>query len=64
MIPVHSMNTKSPLGIGFSYMEMTGDYAEIMLNTQKNEAHRDDYYMFLFFESGDAMFNVDFEEME
>ena len=62
-IPVHSIDAKSPLQIEFSYMEMTDDYAEIMLKACKNEAHRDDYYMFQFFESGDAVFNVDFEEI-
>jgi AraC-like DNA-binding protein len=64
IIPVHSMDTESPLGIEFNYMEMTNDYDEIMLKTHKNEIHRDDYYMFLFLERADAVFTVDFEEIE
>lgn len=64
-IPVHSMDdTESPLGIKFSYTEVTEGYVEIVLKTHKNEVHRDNYYMFLFLESADAIFSVDFEEVE
>ena len=63
-IPVHSIGEESPLGIEFSWMEMTDDYTEIIHKTHKNEVHRDDYYMFLFIESADAVLTVDFEEIE
>jgi len=63
VIPVHRMDAQTPLGIEFSYMEMTDEYNEIMLQSNKNVVHRDDYYMFLFLEIAAAVFTVDFEEI-
>lgn len=63
-IPVHRMETQSSLCIEFNYMEMTNEYIEIMMRSNKNVVHRDDYYMFLFTESGSAIFTVDFENVQ
>ena len=62
-IPVFRMETQSPLGIEFSYMEMTDGYDEFMMNSPKNIIHRDDHYLFLFMDIGDALFTVDFEDI-
>lgn len=64
VIPVHRMNSQSPLNLEFSYMEMTDEYQEIMMKSNKNEIHRDDYYMFLFMEDASAAFTVDFEDIK
>ncbi|MDR0429536.1 MAG: AraC family transcriptional regulator [Tannerellaceae bacterium] len=62
IIPVHRMDVQSPLGIEFSYMELMDDYVEIRMESRKSEIHRDDYYIFLFLETGNAVFTVDFRE--
>jgi AraC-like DNA-binding protein len=62
-IPVHRMDTQIPFGIEFSYLDMTDEYDEIMLKSNKNVVHRDDYYMFLFMEAATAIFSIDFEEV-
>ena len=64
VIPIHRMDTQTPPGIGFGYLEMTDEYDEIMLKSKKNVVHRDDYYMFLFIEAATSVFTVDFEEMQ
>lgn len=64
VIPVHRMDTHTSLGIELSYLEITDEVDEIMLQSNKNEVHRDDYYMFLFLKTGEARFTVDFEEMQ
>jgi AraC-like DNA-binding protein len=56
------MDVQSPLGIEFSYMELMDDYVEIRMESRKSEIHRDDYYIFLFLETGNAVFTVDFRE--
>lgn len=63
-IPTHRIETQSALNLEFTYMEMTDEYIEMMLKSDKNVIHRDDYYMFLFLESGSATFAVDFEEIQ
>ncbi|MDR0748384.1 MAG: AraC family transcriptional regulator [Tannerellaceae bacterium] len=63
VIPVHRMDAQTPLGIAFNYLEMTDEYDEILLNSNKHVAHRDDYYLFLFLEVATAVFTVDFEEI-
>jgi AraC-like DNA-binding protein len=63
-IPTHRMDIQSPLGIEFGYMELADGYVEILMESRKNEIHRDDYYMFLFLKAADAVFTVDFEEIE
>ena len=63
-IPTHRMETKTPLGMEFSYLEMTDEYDEIILQSRKNVVHRDDYYMFLFLETATAVFTIDFEEIQ
>lgn len=63
-IPVHRIETQFPLGIEFNYMEMTNEHIEIMVKSNKNIIHRDDYYMFLFLEGGSAIFILDFEEIQ
>ncbi|MDR1200079.1 MAG: AraC family transcriptional regulator [Tannerellaceae bacterium] len=63
IIPVHRMDAQTPLGIKFSYIEMTDEYDEIMLKSNKHIIHRDDYYLFLFLETATAAFTVDFEEI-
>lgn len=63
-IPVHQMNTISSLGLEFRYMEVTDEHIEVMLKYRKNEAHRDDYYMFMFLEKAQIAFAVDFEDVE
>ncbi|MDR1182992.1 MAG: helix-turn-helix domain-containing protein [Bacteroidales bacterium] len=62
-IPVHRMDTQTPLGIEFGYLDMTDEYNEIMVKSNKNVIHRDDYYMFLFMEAATAIFSIDFEEV-
>ncbi len=64
IIPVHRMDIQSSLGIEFNYMEMTDEYIEIMMKSNKSVVHRDDYYMFLFLETASAIFTVDFEKMQ
>lgn len=63
-IPIHTIDSISSLGIEFKYMKMTDDYVEIMMKSDKNVIHRDDYYMFLFLETASAVFSVDFEEIQ
>ena len=62
-IPVHRMVDQTPLGIEFSYLEMTEDYDEIMIQSKKNVVHRDDYYLFLFIDTVEAVVAIDFEEI-
>jgi AraC-like DNA-binding protein/mannose-6-phosphate isomerase-like protein (cupin superfamily) len=64
VIPVHRIDSQSPLNIEFNYMEITDEYIEIMMKSSKNVIHRDDYYMFLFLESGSIIFTIDFEEIQ
>ncbi len=64
VIPIHQMDTQTPLGIEFSHLNMTDKEAEDMLKSNKNIVHRDDYYMFLFLESVDTIFTIDFEEVK
>lgn len=64
VIPVHRMDIQSSLGIEFNYMEMTDEYDEIMMKSNKNVVHRDDYYIFLFLETASVIFTVDFEKRQ
>ncbi|MFV0586868.1 AraC family transcriptional regulator [Bacteroides reticulotermitis] len=64
VIPVHHMDSLSPLGIEFGYAEMTDDYEKMMLQSNKNTIHRDDYYLFLFLKKASAVFMLDFEEIQ
>jgi AraC-like DNA-binding protein len=57
------MDTQTPPGITFNYLEMTDEYDDLMLKSNKLVAHRDDYYLFLFLEVATAVFTVDFEEI-
>ena len=54
-IPVYRMDTETPLGMEFDYLEMTNEYDEIMANSRKNEVHRDEYYLFLFLNAAEAI---------
>jgi AraC-like DNA-binding protein len=63
-IPVHRMDFQFSHGIEFSYMEMTDEFVEIMMKSDKNIVHRDDYYVFLLLETASAIFSVDFKEIE
>jgi len=62
-IPVHQMNVQTPLSLEFSSIEMTDEYDDIMLESEKGIIHRDDYYIFLFLETAEAIFTVDFQEI-
>ncbi|MBB4046399.1 AraC-like DNA-binding protein [Bacteroides reticulotermitis] len=64
VIPVHRMESQSPLGLEFNYIEVKDEHDEIMMKSSKNVLHRDDYYMFLFMDDASALFTVDFEELE
>lgn len=63
VIPVYRMKAQTTLGIDFSYLDMTDEYDEIILKSNKNIVHRDDYYMFLFMETATAIFSIDFDEV-
>ena len=63
VIPVYRMDAQTPLGMEFSYMEITDEYDEIMMNSYKNKVHRDEHYLFLFIDAAEALMTVDFEEM-
>jgi AraC-like DNA-binding protein len=62
-IPVHRMDTHTPLGIEFSYLEIAYEQDEIMMRSEKYMIHRDDYYMFLLIDNADAFLTIDFEEI-
>jgi AraC-like DNA-binding protein len=62
-IPIHRMDAQTPLGIAFGYMEVKDELDEALLHSHKNVLHRDDYYLFLYVESAEALLTVDFEEM-
>jgi len=47
----------------FGYMEVGNELDEIMLRSNKNMVHRDDYYLFMFVDAAEAVFTIDFEEM-
>ncbi|GHT37212.1 hypothetical protein AGMMS49574_29770 [Bacteroidia bacterium] len=64
IIPIHRMNVQTPLGIEFSYMEVGNEYDEMMIGSHKNMVHRDDYYLFMFMDVAEAVFTIDFEEMQ
>lgn len=64
IIPIHRMNTQFPLGMEFSYMEVKNEPDEITLELHKNIVHRDDYYLFMFVDAVEAVFTIDFEEMQ
>lgn len=61
-IPIHRLETNKSLEIDFNYMEM-GNVGDIALNTHRHEVHRDEYYLFMFADSVDSMYMVDFEEI-
>ncbi|MDR1403734.1 MAG: helix-turn-helix domain-containing protein [Tannerellaceae bacterium] len=63
IIPLHKMDSLSSLGLQFCYMEFAGEYNEALLKMNKNVAHRDDYYLFLFTESAESSYLLDFEEI-
>ena len=63
-IPIHRMDTLFPQGIEFRYMDINDDFVEGMIKSDKHVMHRDDYYMFLFWESASAVFSVDFEDVQ
>lgn len=63
IIPVHQMDEQFSSGIVFSYIEMSEGFDGFMMNSHKNEIHRDDYYLFLFVEKASAIFTLDFEEI-
>jgi len=52
-----------PLGLRFSHMEMSSDNDEIIAESHKHTAHRDDYYLFLFVDKAEALLTIDFEEI-
>jgi len=62
IIPVHNMNPESQLGIQFHQIEYSSEISGLMAKSNKNEVHRDDYYMFLLLEVADVVFSIDFEE--
>lgn len=64
VIPVHRIDTQTPLGIKLSYLEVADEYDETIVSSDKNMIHRDDYYMFVFLEKASAIFTVDFEEIQ
>ena len=64
VIPLHRMNAQASLGLELGYLDVEDVSDELLIKSNKNMAHRDDYYMFLFLDTGDASFTVDFEEMQ
>lgn len=63
VIPVHRMDVQTPFGMQFDYYETDSEYAE---NTkpEKYLAHRDDYYLFLFMDTEETVFTIDFEDIQ
>ena len=64
VIPVHRMDAQTPLGIELGHLDAEDVSDELLIKSNKNMAHRDDYYMFLFLDKGEASFTIDFEEMQ
>ncbi|MDR0348580.1 MAG: helix-turn-helix domain-containing protein [Tannerella sp.] len=62
-IPLHQMDTHTPPGIAFSYVETMNERGEVMIVSDKCMVHRDDYYLFLFIYAADAFLALDFEEI-
>ena len=60
-IPVHKIQSQSSLDLEFNYAEMRGDCSEIIMKSNKNVIHRDEYFMFMFCETASAVFTIDFE---
>lgn len=62
-IPLHSMVNASSLGLQFRSVEMSDIQAEAIVISDKNVAHRDDYYLFLFADTTESYYALDFEEV-
>lgn len=62
-IPLHSMKNSTPLGLEFRYVEMSDGRADAIIESDKNVAHRDDYYLFLFTDTAESYYILDFQEM-
>ncbi|MDD4114769.1 MAG: hypothetical protein PHG27_04115 [Massilibacteroides sp.] len=62
-IPIHRMRVDKPLEIVFNNVKIDG-WSDISKTTHKNEVHRDDYYLFLFTDSVNSVYVVDFEEIQ
>lgn len=62
-IPIHHIDTQTPLGLEFTYVEMMNEYDEIVMKMHKNVIHRDDYYLFLFMDTAGTLLTIDFEEI-
>lgn len=63
-IPTHRMDFQSTFGIQLNHLEITEERMKNILESHKNEVHRDEYYIFLLIESGAAKFTLDFEEVQ
>ncbi len=62
VIPVHKMDDYTPNGVQFNYYEIDREYDE-NAKPEKYIAHRDDYYLFLFMNTAETVFSIDFEEI-
>jgi AraC-like DNA-binding protein len=58
-IPVHSITDRTPTGLEIRRITTTSYDVDVPLRA----AHRDDHYIFVFQESGNSSFMVDFEEV-
>lgn len=58
-IPVHSLD-RDTLGVEVKQLKQLGE----MQDSFNNQAHRDDYYVFIFQENGTARMMIDFKEVE
>ena len=64
VIPLHRMDAQTPLGLELAYLDVEDVSDELLIKSNKNMAHRDDYYMFFIVETSEAVFTIDFEEMQ
>ncbi len=62
-IPTHRMKNSTPLGLDFRYVDITNNRAEAIVISDKNIAHRDDYYLFLFTDTDKSYYVLDFEKV-
>ncbi len=63
-IPLRSMEKTTPLGLTFRYAEMTDGQVDAIILSDKNVAHRDDYFLFIFVDTMESFYLLDFEEVQ
>ncbi len=62
-IPIRRIDPQVSSGIKLNYFDVRSEFDEGAAGSFRHAIHRDEYYMFMFLESVDGVFIVDFEEI-